>query len=135
MTLIICVDDRGGLAFNGRRQSQDRAVRQHILEDAGGAQLWMSPYSARQFAPEEAGQITADENFWTKAGPDEFCFAELQDPAPWLHRASRLILYRWNRVYPRDLAIPLPPEGWRLAAREEFPGHSHEMITKEVYIR
>ena len=28
MTLILCVDDRGGLSFNGRRQSQDRRVRE-----------------------------------------------------------------------------------------------------------
>lgn len=135
MTLILCVDDRGGLAFNSRRQSQDRAVRQHILEDAHGARLWMSPYSARQFEGQDAAHITVDEGFWTKAAPEEFCFAELQDPAPWLNRVSRLILYRWNRVYPRDLVFPLPPEGWRLTAREEFSGRSHETITKEVYTR
>lgn len=31
MTLILCVDDRGGLSFNGRRQSQDRRVREDLL--------------------------------------------------------------------------------------------------------
>ena len=135
MTLIICADDRGGMAFNRRRQSQDRIVREHILADAAGGRLWMSPYSARQFGPEQAEHISADEDFLDKAGEGDACFVELSDPAAALDRADRLIVYRWNRTYPFDLAVSLPPEGWTLAGTEEFPGHSHEKITKEVYTR
>ena len=135
MTLIICADDRGGMAFNRRRQSQDRIVREHILADAAGGRLWMSPYSARQFGPEQAEPISADEDFLEKAGEADTCFVELSDPAAALGRADKLIVYRWNRTYPFDLAAALPPEGWTLAGTEEFPGHSHEKITKEVYTR
>ena len=135
MTLIICADDRGGMAFNRRRQSQDRIVREHILADAAGGRLWMSPYSARQFGPEQAEHISADEDFLDKAGEGDACFVEHSDPAAALDRADRLIVYRWNRTYPFDLAVTLPPEGWTLAGTEEFPGHSHEKITKEVYTR
>ena len=135
MTLIVCADDRGGMAFNRRRQSQDRIVREHILADAAGGRLWMSPYSARQFGPEQAEHISADEDFLDKAGETDACFVELSDPAAALDRADRLIVYRWNRTYPFDLAVTLPPEGWTLAGTEEFPGHSHEKITKEVYSR
>ena len=49
MTLILCVDDRGGLSFNGRRQSQDRRVREDLLTMAAGGALWMDDYSRRQF--------------------------------------------------------------------------------------
>ena len=135
MTLIVCADDRGGMAFNRRRQSQDRIVREHILADAAGGRLWMSPYSARQFGPEQAEHISADEDFLEKAGEGDTCFVELSDPAAALTRADRLIAYRWNRTYPFDLAVTLPPEGWTLAGTEEFPGHSHKKITKEVYTR
>ena len=135
MTLIICADDRGGMAFNRRRQSQDRIVREHILADAAGGQLWMSPYSARQFGPEQAEHISADEDFLEKAGEADTCFLELSDPTAALARAEKLIVYRWNRTYPFDLAAALPPEGWTLAGMEEFSGHSHEKITKEVYTR
>ena len=38
------------------------------------------------------------------------------------------------RAYPADLYWDLPLEGWTLARREEFPGFSHEIIAKEVYI-
>lgn len=37
-------------------------------------------------------------------------------------------------AYPADLYWDLSLEGWTLARREEFPGFSHEIITKEVYI-
>ena len=36
MILIAAVDDRGGLTFNRRRQSQDRILRQQILSMTAG---------------------------------------------------------------------------------------------------
>ena len=60
MTLILCVDDRGGLSFNGRRQSQDRRVREDLLTMAAGGALWMDDYSRRQFTEPEAAAIRVD---------------------------------------------------------------------------
>lgn len=54
--------------------------------------------------------------------------------APFAGRVERVVLYRWDRAYPADLYWDLPLEGWTLARREEFPGFSHEIIAKEVYI-
>ena len=34
MIAVVCVDDRGGMLFNRRRQSQDRLLRQDLLEEA-----------------------------------------------------------------------------------------------------
>ena len=133
MILIACVDDRGGMLFNRRRQSQDRLLRQDLLAEAGGI-LWMSPYSREQFSdPPE--MVRAAEDFPRRAGPGELCFFEDADPAPWLEAAEGVILYHWNRRYPADLYFPLPLAGWTLVRREEFPGSSHERITKEVYTR
>ena len=114
MILIACVDDRGGMLFNRRRQSQDRLLRQDLLEEAGGRPGWLSPYSLKQF-PDPPENLRCAEEFF--------------------HRAEGVILYHWNRRYPADLYFPLPLEGWTLARREEFPGSSHERITKEVYTR
>ena len=36
MIVIACVDDRMGMLFNRRRQSQDAALRQRLLERAAG---------------------------------------------------------------------------------------------------
>ena len=63
------------------------------------------------------------------------CLLELQDPETALERADRLVLYRWGRRYPADRRLDLPPKGWRLEGRTEFPGRSHDMITKEIYIK
>ena len=49
MIVMVCVDDKNGMMFNKRRQSQDRVLRQHMLELAGDKKLWMNAYSRKQF--------------------------------------------------------------------------------------
>lgn len=134
MRIAVCIDSRGGMLFNCRRQSQDRILRQNLLLEAAGGPLWMSPYSLEQFGhPLE--QIRTAEDFPCRAGPGELCFFEELDPAPWLAEAEAVILYCWNRTYPADRRFPLPLMGWTVERREEFAGSSHERITKEVYRR
>lgn len=138
MYLIYCVDDRGGISFAGRRQSRDRMIRADMLAMAAGRALWMSPASRRQFIEPEAGAvICADEDFLARAGAGALCFVEDRPARPWLEKTEGFILYHWNRVYPADLYLDVQPpaEGFRLAETVEFPGYSHEKITKEVYIR
>lgn len=138
MYLIYCVDDKGGLAFAGRRQSRDRAVRADLLAMAAGRPLWMSPASRRQFTePEAAERIIADAAFLSKAAAGALCFVEDQPARPWLEKTEGFILYHWNRVYPADLSLDVQPlsEGFRLVETRDFPGYSHEKITKEVYVR
>lgn len=133
MILIVCVDDAGGLSFNGRRQSQDRALRARLLEKWG--RLWMNAYSAKQFSGEAEGNIRVDEDFLEKAGEGEACFAEGPEAAAHLESAEKVVLYRWNRKYPSDCRFPLDltERGWRLEETAEFAGSSHEKITEEVY--
>ena len=129
MTLILCVDDRGGLLFNRRRQSQDRLVRADMLRLCGERPLAVSPYTARQFAPEDRVKVVE------QPGEEDIFFLEDLPPQPFLERAEKLVLYHWSRVYPGDVHIVLPPQGWNLEEQVEFPGHSHETITREVYSR
>ena len=132
MILMACVDGRNGMAFNRRRQSRDRLVRWDILKEAGRAPLWMDGASAGQFTDLQRERLRVDEDFLAKAGPGEFCFVEDRSVRG-CAGAERVILYRWDRAYPADLFWDLPLEGWRLVRREEFPGYSHKIITKEVY--
>lgn len=133
MIIITCVDDNGGIGFNHRRQSQDRLLRERILQRTAGNRLWMSPYSARQF--DQAGPFTVDEHCLRKAAAGEFCFVENQDITPYEPRIEEIILYKWNRVYPADQRFPLSLDGWTLVERTDFSGFSHEKITEEVYTR
>lgn len=135
MILIVCLDDKGGMAFHRRRQSQDRALREQLLALTAGAPLWMNAYSALQFG--DAPNIRVDEDFLEKAGQGDYCFAEFPPLAPYAGKAERIIAVRWNRVYPADakLDIPLKEGLWNLTEQREFPGSSHETITLEVYER
>lgn len=137
MQIIAVIDDGGGLMFNHRRQSQDRVLRARILELAERSRLWMNAYSRRQFADADDGRITVDENFLEQAHDGEFCFVEDAPVAPVLDRVERVILFHWNRAYPSDTRfdVDLSAPGWILVETEEFPGSSHEKITKEVYDR
>ena len=49
MNLIVCLDDRNGMMFNGRRQSRDRADIEDILRDCAG-RLCIEGYSEPLFA-------------------------------------------------------------------------------------
>lgn len=134
MIAVVCVDDQNGMLFNRRRQSQDRLLRQDLLQEANGRTVWMSGYSARQFGALPENVRTA-ENFLEMAEAGELCFVEDQPLEPWAGSLESLILYRWNRKYPADFFFTLPLDGWTLDRQEEFAGSSHEKITKEVYTR
>ena len=134
MIAVVCVDDRGGMLFNRRRQSQDRVLRGDLLALAAGRPVWMNGYSLGQFGP-ETGDLRTAEDCLDRAGKGELCFVEDRDLSPLAGKLEGLILYRWNRTYPADLYFTLPLEGWTLERREEFAGSSHEKITKEVYRR
>ena len=136
MTVIVCVDERGGMSFCGRRVSRDRAVTATILEQTGGRALWMSPYSAGLFDPlPENARVSAEP---LAAAPDgAVCFVETQPLGSAAARAGRIVRYLWNRRYPSDVRfdVDVTAAPWRLVSRVEFAGHSHERITEEVFER
>lgn len=134
---MICVDDNGGTMFNHRRQSQDRVLRERILELANGRPVWVSAYTARQFSPEDQQRIRLAETPMLAAGEGEFCFVEGEPVLPHEAQIESVILFRWNRVYPADtyFDIPLIKHGWSVTEVSEFTGYSHEKITQEVYRR
>ncbi len=136
MILITALDDGGGMAFHGRRQSMDRVLRERILTLCGGAALWMNAYTRRQFSEDPGDvRIRVAEDFLDRAQTGEFCFAEVCSVSA--AKPERLILFRWNRVYPADLRFDLPdfPAQWRCIQRLDFSGTSHPQITQEVYER
>ena len=141
MILIACIDDKGGMMFNRRRQSQDRVLRRYILEMAAGSRLWMNAYTFGQFKQENiqeaAPSIQVAEDFPGRAGAGEYCLCENTDFHLWEGRVEQVILFRWNRTYPADLYFRqvFSLNGWHCTQSEEFPGYSHEKITKEVYER
>lgn len=137
MIIIAAVDDRNGMAFNHRRQSQDRILREKVLSFTAGKRLWMNHYSERQFSGCNADQLNVDDDFLNEAAPGEYCFVEDQLVSPYEKWVEQIILFKWNRSYPSDLNFDIDVQGpgWRLERTEDFTGSSHEKITMEVYGR
>ncbi len=136
MIVIAAVDDSNGMMFNKRRQSQDRILRQRILDMTAGKKLWMNHYTKKQFSDMDAWQINVDENFLNEATDGEFCFVESVPVSPFEKWIEKIVLFRWNRKYPGDFSFDIDlTKGWSLVTTEDFPGSSHEKITMEVYVR
>lgn len=134
MILMTTIDDSGGLLFNHRRQSQDRILRQHMLDIAGPSGIWMDGYTATLFTGQEA-QIHVSETFLDDAGPGAYALLEDRSAAPYAAQIEKLYLYHWNRAYPGDTFFDIDvTKGWQLISTTEFAGSSHDKITEEVYI-
>lgn len=133
MITIICTDNRNGIMFNHRRQSQDQVLRQDIIQEVGDSRIWMNSYSYGQFLNSSFPNLMIDEDFLNKAGEEEYCFIEESNIIPYIHLVKRIIRYRWNRDYPADFYFNVDLSTWKMVSKEEFVGSSHDKITKEVY--
>lgn len=134
MIVLTCVDEHMGMLFHHRRQSMDAVLRKRIVSVAAGKKLWMNAYSAKQFAGESVPQLQVEEQFLSKAAAGEVCFLETDLLGPYEKKIEKLILYHWNRTYPYDTKLDLDCANWHLVQSAEFPGHSHEKITEEIYV-
>lgn len=128
MTVYLCLDDRGGLLFNKRRLSRDAAV---LADMAAEGPVTIDPFSEKLLA--QIPHLLAEEIL----PKDCRFFLENRNPESVLPLADRLVLYRWNRHYPADVRWEGTPGdyGFVLSETSEFPGKSHEKITKEVYVK
>lgn len=132
MIVMVCLDDRNGMLFNHRRQSRDKMLYAYIQHLTEGKRLWMNIYSAPLFA--DASNAMVAEDFLEQAAQEDYCFVENVPLKPYEAKIQRLLVFRWNRVYPADLYLDLLPDAqWHLVGQEEFAGNSHEKITMEVY--
>lgn len=129
MNVIICLDNKNGMLFNNRRQSQDRKVIEDIQKETTVSDLWVTPYSKALFKD----SCMVSQRPWEKAGKKEYCFLEEVDPATIWDKIDYLIVYRWDRVYPADRICKINFSKLKLVSECEFSGHSHEKIKKEVY--
>lgn len=133
MTVYVCLDDRNGMLFNKRRQSRDAAVLADIRAGIPG-ELTIDPFSEKLIQGAQIPYVLAPEDLALL--PEEAHFF-IENRVDAVSAASAVVIYRWNRHYPADThwEIDLTACGFSLKETSEFPGKSHEKITKEVYIR
>lgn len=132
MKVIVCLDEKNGMTFFGKRQSRDRKVIEDICNTT--KHVWIHPYSESLFL-ETPISVQIAEDFLKRAGRGEFCFVENQLLRSYVEQIEELTVYQWNRNYPSDMKLDLSLEDWKLVLEEEFAGFSHEKITKQVYVR
>lgn len=58
MIVITCLDQKNGMMFNHRRQSQDSVLREHVAKLVANVPLWMNHYSASQFDTESIPNLS-----------------------------------------------------------------------------
>ena len=131
LTVYVCLDDRGGMSFNGRRQSRDSKVFEDIRQELTG-ELLIDPFSEKLICRAELpyrlieGPLPEEGNFFLEMRPAQDALT-----------ADRIVIYRWGRHYPADRRWDLDLEeyGFSLAEQTAFPGTSHELIGKDVFCR
>lgn len=163
MKVLVCVEERGGTLFNGRRTSSDRNVSRDMLREAGslradgklispeaalseGKRLWISPFSKKLFRG-KADYLVMVDNPLQEAVEDEQAeirftagqtitvFVEDLALAPYAESIRELVLYRWNRVYPFDRQLDINLSDYELVETVKLAGFSHDIISKERYVR
>lgn len=133
MVVIVCLDRTGGMMFNGRRQSRDKAVMERIQQICMGGTLWIAHGSYALCHGLEQVHLAEDGMFLQKAENGEFCFVESGGLAPVAGRIEEIIAFYWNRDYPADTYLDLDLSKWKKGSVQEFPGSSHERITEVHY--
>lgn len=120
MQVIVCVDDNGGMMFNKRRQSRDRVLCEYVMRLSEGHQVYMSAYSAKLFSEDD--RIVVSENYLEEASGEDFCFVEKEPLKAFENEIKKLIIFKWNRVYPADQYLDIDPEKMTKVQEEEFVG-------------
>lgn len=134
MTVFVCLDDKMGMTFGGRRQSRDSKVIEDIFATVGKENLFIAPFSEKLLDGRKNVKVKRDP---LGAAKRDFCFIEDRGIEKHINDIDTLIIYKWNRHYPSDMKFDVIPAdcGFVLTEAVELAGTSHEKITKEIYKR
>ena len=105
MKLITCLDDKNGILFHCRRQSQDRGLRAFIKDMVKDTRLYMNSYTYELY--KDIPNAVVCDDFLEKADTGDYCLVEDCPVKEYEDRIEELILFRWNKIYPADLYFDL----------------------------
>ncbi len=133
MTVFLCVDDNMGMMFNNRRVSRDSEVVKKIIEMSGTGVVYMNEYSKKLFEDGFLNKIKVLDDFLEQADITDNCFVETCDISEYKEKIDKIVLFKWNRVYPSDKKLHFDFSFFELKDTFEFEGTSHDKITCEVW--
>ena len=114
MVVYVCLDDRNGMLFNNRRQSRDGAVLADIRASVPGL-LTIDSFSEKLISASAIPYAVGD------PVPGVHFFLENRRASELLPLAEKIVLYRWNRVYPADLRFDGDLSGFALEIPRQLP--------------
>ena len=133
MNIIVCLDDKFGMLFNKRRQSKDKKVIEDILNTIK-EDIYINTFSEDLFEEYlELPNIHVVDGI--SPNNESYYFIEDINLKDYEEDINNIIIYKWNRVYPKDLTFEIDLSKYNLESEEEFVGNSHEKITKQIYKR
>ena len=65
----------------------------------------------------------------------QYCFIEDITLEGYVDRIDSVIMYNWNKRYPKDMWFEVDMSNFEHTASIDIEGYSHEKITKDTYIR
>lgn len=131
MTAVLCLEDKGGMSFGGKRLSRDKLLCDELIKIVGNATLYVKEVSASLFSSEK---VAVTEDFTAIINTDDFCFVEKWEDLNVVQSADCVIVYRWNRRYPFDKSFDFDMlSGKKVVSTRDFAGNSHPVITEEIY--
>ena len=123
--------------FNKRRLSQDVVIREDIYNNLDGKSLIMNSYSFKMFQKDNSEQKIVVSEDLPVDDNENFQFIEDKQLSEYEDIIDKITIYYWNRRYPSDLKfdIDFSNDKWQVISEEEFPGKSHEKITKKIILK
>ena len=127
MELIVCTDERGGMAFNKRRVSKDTEIMNRVEQIAKGNDIYISPRSESLF--EEYGitnyVVCADIQVPKEA---YILFLEFMDLN--FERPEVIYRFNFNRHYPSDVRTDITFRNYDLLSQKIFKSSRSYLIKK-----
>ena len=132
MKVILCLEEKLGYCFLGKRLSQDQNLRQNLKQLLHSEKVYMNAYSYVLYKDYFADALV-DEHFLDKA-KDHYVVIENVSLSSYQDQIDEYVIYEWNRSYPATLFFSSTwLSSFELVETMEFSGTSHEKITRRIY--
>jgi hypothetical protein len=142
MELLLCLDPKGGMMFNHRRQTFDKVVTDEIVNNVKSVNgtLWISDYSKWLFEDYDVPTKNIADFSVQNSSDTDFVFVEDIDidfdALLSSEQQNQIVFYIWDKVYPADKKTSLDPNnipGFKLEEKNEINTPVHEPIVKLVW--
>jgi hypothetical protein len=131
MIVICCVDERNGMSFEGRRNAQDRRMRDDVRTLFPC--LSMDAYAYGLYGKDD---VKCDYEICEDLRDSHYpCILETTPPSAYEDKIEKIVLYQWHNRYPATVTmdIDLHDEKWECVDHYCFEGSSHEKITRAIF--